>query len=382
MDNLDILSVILMSSDTIEPYKVLLAIYSITKGLPIQPIIVQVLPESLGFSMDDQDKYQQLIEHVNYLANEFLLRYERNTGLVITKLGIDEIENSLLEPHRPSNYFTDNIKRFVEVDESLIEFIRKMRKARKDYLVEVFQTARGFETAIVSPFEIKEKLKLDDDTFKRVYYYLIKAGFIKRIHSNGISVTHMGKLEIENTRVVSVPAANFWQSKKPDVTYSDDLAIALDKFNTLAKDKLGLEIFKNNAKLYSDLRRSINYLNKDSRNKDAFVSCVLSTVLILGDVYASEIRKKISNKEDKSIKLIQELFNSEKIKYEEQDFNRLKKLVKLRSATPPVHVGEVESIEIFESIGIKYPPTDWAAAAEKYLKSIIEVLNKIADKLK
>jgi len=55
-------------------------------------------------------------------------------------------------------------------------------------------------------------------------------------------------------------------------------------------------------------------------------------------------------------------------------------LVKLRSATPPVHLGE-ESREILESIAISYPVTDWSEAAEKYLKAIIEVLNKIAEKL-
>jgi len=56
-------------------------------------------------------------------------------------------------------------------------------------------------------------------------------------------------------------------------------------------------------------------------------------------------------------------------------------LVKLRSATPPVHLGEEESREILESIAISYPVTDWSEAAEKYLKAIIEVLNKIAEKL-
>ena len=62
---------------------------------------------------------------------------------VLTNLGIDEVEGSLLQSDVPTIYFPANIRRFVDVDESLIEFIKKVRKARRDYLCATYQVFGG-----------------------------------------------------------------------------------------------------------------------------------------------------------------------------------------------------------------------------------------------
>ncbi len=115
--------------------------------------------------MNDNLKYQYLIELFTHLKNEYLLRYESPLGIVFTISGLDEIESSLLEPEKPTRYFPSHIQRFVEVDESLVERIRKIKKARKDFLHCAFQNANGFETNVISHFQIKQKLALEDDVF-------------------------------------------------------------------------------------------------------------------------------------------------------------------------------------------------------------------------
>jgi len=341
-----------------------------------------VLPEKLGFTMENQDKYQQLIEIVTYLENEYLLTHQQGYGLVITNYGINEIEESLLEPEKATYHFAPNMKRFVTVDESLIDFILTMKKARKDFLIAVYQNSGGYVTAIVNPFEIKEKLGLDDDVYKRVYFYLIEDGFIEYIHSGGISLTHSGKMEVENIGVARADDKSIWSAVYPDLTNCDDLAIILDKFNTLAKNKLGCEIFRNNAKLYLDLRNSITYLNKDSKDKNAFITFILSIASIIGDVQTDIIRGKIDNKEIKgSINLIQELFDLNSIHYDEEDFVTLRKLIRLRSTTPPIHLAEEESKEILNYLGVNSPPIDWAEAADNYLKAVLKGLNNLANNL-
>ena len=101
-----------------------------TKGHVRHHMMLQQLAAILGCDMNDNPKYQYLIELFTHLKNEYLLRYESPLGIVFTISGLDEIESSLLEPEKPTRYFPSHIQRFVEVDESLVERIRKIKKAR------------------------------------------------------------------------------------------------------------------------------------------------------------------------------------------------------------------------------------------------------------
>jgi hypothetical protein len=115
-----------------------------TKGYVRHPMMLQQLAAVLGYDMNDNPKYQYLIELFTHLQSEYLLRYESPLGTVFTIPGLEEVESSLLEHEKPTRNFPSNIRRFVEVNESLVESIRKTRKARKDFLYCAFQEAIYF----------------------------------------------------------------------------------------------------------------------------------------------------------------------------------------------------------------------------------------------
>jgi hypothetical protein len=77
---------------------------------------------------------------------------------VISISGISEVEKSLIEPQKPTRFFPPNIRRFVEFDQYMIENVRTAKKSKQDFLYCAHEAANGFETNVVSPFEIKQKL--------------------------------------------------------------------------------------------------------------------------------------------------------------------------------------------------------------------------------
>ena len=221
----------------------------------------------MGYDTNNTPKYQYLVELFVHLENERLFRKER-FGVVISISGIGEVEKSLLEPQKPTRFFPPNIRRFVKFDEYLIESVRTAKKARHDFLYCAHEDANGFETNVISPFEIKQKLGLEQDVFDRVYFYLIDDGLIKTVHSNGISITHKAKMEIGH-KIYARTDDSFWQSPVPDITISDDIVHTLDKINTKFNAKFGWEIFYNKAAPVRELRIAITNLNNDSKNKAA-----------------------------------------------------------------------------------------------------------------
>jgi len=370
------------NSDTVQFYRVLYTAYEITKGFQMHPLIIQQIAAILGYDINDYPKYLSLVEVFSNLQNKGLLRSRPKLGIVLTNLGINEIEATLLESSKSTSHFPAGIVRFVDVDASLLEFISKLQKARRDYLNRVYQAANGFVTVVVESFNVKDILGIDDETFKRVYYYLEEAGFIKFVHSGGISITHLGKAEIENRNIIQSTKTSFWQSHYPDITITDDIVHVIDKINSACSDKLGFEIFNNKATPIVELRKSINSLNNDSKDKNAFVTCLLSIAAILGDIKNDEIKKHLSNKDLVGpLYLIEELFTVKGMKYDKSDFSMLRKLVGLRSKIPPVHLAEAEFSQILQSIGVEYPVLDWAKAADTCIKIMLRALNGIYEKL-
>jgi len=362
------------SSEVVELFRLLYTAYEMTKGYVRHPMMLQQLAAVLGYDMNDNPKYQDLIELFTHLQKEYLLRYESSLGTVFTISGLDEIETSLLEPEKPTRYFPSNVRRFVQVNESLMEFIRKIKKARKDFLYCTFEEANGFETSVVSPFQIKEKLALEDDVFSSVFYYLLDADYINSRHSNGISITHKTKVEMAGETIEDTEDS-FWHSPTPDITISDDIVHILDKINSAATAKFGFEIFYNKAGPIRELRLSIRNLNNDSKNKATFVTCLLSIATILGEVNIKEIQKHVTTSENKSIKIIEELFNTKGVTYNELDFTMLRNVIRLRSTIPPVHSGtETEFSQALRFVGIEYPIVDWAEAADTCLKQLLNAL--------
>ena len=174
----------------------------------------------------------------------------------------------------------------------------------------------------------------------------------------------------------------FWHALYPDVTITDDIVTVIDNINSSSRGLFGFEIFKNRAGPIKDLRISIGNLNKDSIDKSAFISCLLSIALILGDVYINDIKKRVvAEKDDGPLILVEKLFNAQGIKYNEIDFTLLRKLVRLRSTTPPIHNAEEESIKVLEYLGINFPIVDWAKAAEICLNHLETALEGILEKL-
>jgi hypothetical protein len=323
--------------------------------------------------MNDTSRYQYLVELFVHLENERLFRKER-FGVVIGISGISEVEKSLLKPQKPTRFFPPNIQRFVEFDQNMIENIRTAKKSRQDFLYCVYEAANGFETNVVSPFEIKQKLGLEQDVFERAYFYLIDDGLIRTVHSNGISITHKAKLEF-GQNIYRKKDDSFWQSSVPDITISDDIVHALDKINTKSNAKFGWEIFFNKAGPVRELRIAIADLNNDSKNKAAFISCLLAIATILGDINNKEIGAFVTTEGIKGFKMIQEMSDTKGIEYNESDFVILRKVIRLRSTMPPVHSAETEFSQVLLSVGIPYPVIDWAQAADICLKHVLKALN-------
>jgi hypothetical protein len=208
-------------------------------------------------------------------------------------------------------------------------------------------------------------LGLEQDLFNRVYYYLLDDGYIKSVHSDGISITHKAKREIGDGAYEST-YNTFWRSPIPDITISDDIVYALDKIK---------------AGPIRELRIAINNLNTDSKNKPAFISCLLAMATVLGDINTKEIRKLVTIEDIKGISLIQELFSVRGIEYDESDFVMLRKVIRLRSTILPVHSAETEFSQALRYLGIQYPVLNWAEAADNCLKHVLEALNNILEKL-
>ena len=368
-----------MSSNTVELYRVLYTAYEVTRGHVRHPIIIQLLAEKLGYDMNDTSKYQFLVELFVHLENELLFRKER-FGVVISIDGISEVEKTLLEPEKPTRFFPPNVRRFAQVDEYLIENVRTAKKSRQDFLYCAHEDANGFETTVVSPFQIKQKLGLEQDVYERVYFYLIDDGLIKTVHSNGITITHKAKLEIGH-KINGKSDESFWQSPIPDITISDDIVHTLDKINTEFNTKFGWEIFYNKAGPVRELRIAIANLNNDSKNKAAFISCLLAIATILGDINTKDIGALVTTKGIKGFKMIQELFDLKGIEYDESDFIIVRKVIRLRSTILPVHSAETEFSQVLRSVGIPYPVIDWAQAADTCLTHVLEGLNGLLEKL-
>jgi hypothetical protein len=159
--------------------------------------------------------------------------------------------------------------------------------------------------------------------------------------------------------------ASFWHSPTPDITVSDDIVHFLDKINSATAAKFGLEIFYNKAGPVRELRLSIKNLNNDSKNKAAFITCLLSIATILGEINIKEVQKHVTTNDSKSIKIIEDLFSAKGITFNESDFMMLRKVIRLRSTIPPVHSGtEGEFSQALRFVGIEYPVIDWAEAAD------------------
>ena len=84
---------------------------------------------------------------------------------------------------------------------------------------------------------------------------------------------------------------SFWQSPVPDITISDDIHryTLLDEINTEFNTTIGWDIFYNKAGPVRELRIAIANLNNDSKNKAAFISCLLAIATILEDINNKEI---------------------------------------------------------------------------------------------
>lgn len=365
------------SSRQVELFRVLYTAYNISKGHPKHPIIIQQLVKLLGIDMDDNPRYQYLLDLFVHLENEGLLRGESGLGTVITNFGIDEVESALLEPDKPTIHYPANISRFVDVDNFLIEFIRKIRKARKDYLYATYQAAGGLQTVVVNSFEVKNELKLEDEVFQTAYFYLEEAGLIEFQYIGGITITHQGKLTIEGEDSGQLTDLSFWSSPYPDITITDDIVRVIDRINSECKNKIGYEIFASKAKPISELRLAISALNRDSKNKAAYVQCMLSTGLILSEIDFDEIKKDLIDydKINGPLNIIQALFDLKKIPYVESDFKILRSLATLRSITFPVHSAESKFGQILKSLNIQYPVVDWAETANTCLKYMLNSLD-------
>ncbi|WP_230623513.1 hypothetical protein, partial [Vibrio alginolyticus] len=96
-----------------ERFKVMEKIYSITDGVEREQLQILNLAEALGLS-DSDESLNSLVNILNYLANESLIKVHRIHGglpaaMQITHKGVLEVEQALFNPQKETEHFVQNI---------------------------------------------------------------------------------------------------------------------------------------------------------------------------------------------------------------------------------------------------------------------------------
>jgi hypothetical protein len=182
-----------------ERFRILLAVYGITKGHRIQHVWLVQIREYLNYNDADEDK---ILDLCNYLKNEGLLEFKYiGTGIVITNYGIKEVEEAIVNPNFPTINFPPLIVKSVEVSRDLYQLVQDSRRARTEFLQELYRITSGNESNVAYAADIAKNIKMDEPTWNRVYWYLQDEGLIKfRFNGGGISITHLGIKTIEDSK--------------------------------------------------------------------------------------------------------------------------------------------------------------------------------------
>ena len=110
------------------------------------------------------------------------------------------------------------------------------------------------------------------------------------------------------------------------------------------------------ARRFKDLTISIANLEKDGEDQHEFITALLCIGSIIDDVDRNEITRYIKNEpEVGSINLIRQLFTSNNMPVHEKSISMLRELQRIRSHIPPVHMGEADTIDSLNALGIRYP---------------------------
>jgi hypothetical protein len=139
------------SNNLKERYRILFALYDITKGYCIQHAWPAQISNYLKY---DETKQDELLNTCVYLKKEGLLEFKYlGPGIVITNYGIKEIEESVVNPSNSTINFPPHIVKSVEVTEQLLKLVHTIRKARREFLQELYHVTNGNELAMVNSFE-------------------------------------------------------------------------------------------------------------------------------------------------------------------------------------------------------------------------------------
>jgi hypothetical protein len=209
-----------------ERFRVLLAVYDITKGHRIQHVWLVQIREYLNYNDADEDK---ILDVCNYLKNEGLLEFKYiGPGIVITNYGIKEVEEAIVNPNFPTINFPPLIVKSVEVSSELYQLVQDSRRARTEFLQELYTITSGNESNVVFAAEIAKNIKMDEPTWHRVYWYLQDEGLIKfRFNGGGISITHLGIKTIEDSKLQNQETVDAYVSTiglEHSVGYRNDLS--------------------------------------------------------------------------------------------------------------------------------------------------------------
>jgi hypothetical protein len=154
----------------------------------------------------------------------------------------------------------------------------------------------------------------------------------------------------------------------------DALIDIMDQLNVLAEYSLGSKIFRNNAKLFQNLRGN-------TRTEQDFIFRLATIGTLLNDVYHDDLRNQLGKKVDGPINTLEALLEGKGISYNKTSTGNLRKLAKLRSTKQPIHSGEHEAITILQEFGIPYPITSYIDAGEKCLKVLLESMRALTKNL-
>lgn len=367
--------------DTKEQFKVLFAIYRISKGYQLQPVWLTNIVESLNYSNSEEDRIYATV--VN-LKDQWLVELKYlGPGIVITTHGIKEVEAALTNPQFPTICFPANIVRSVDVSDEFVLSVKKIMEMREMFLQKIFSITEGNQFKIINIVDVGRELDKDEFAIKSVYEYLIDEGFIEhKLLGGGISITHLGIAAAQKNSLNPNPPhkikVEITELDFPLVNLINDIIEAMHHLNVILNHKIGCDIFYSNAMTYKDLTLSVSKLEEDEQNQHEFIIALLCIGAIIDDVKYDEINKRVKGTPEKgSINLICQLLTCNHLPINEKSITVLRNLRRIRSRMPPTHMGEADTIDSLHTLGIDYPIKDFRKAIGIGLKEFLGAIREM-----
>lgn len=359
-------------------FNVLSEVYFISKGYKNTFVSRECLHKNLAC------KNQMEIEDVDsccrFLMNKGLLVSRAFGTFSITHAGIKEVETIILEPDVQTPYFASYLG--IGAGDERRKMVKEIRLQRLAFLNQAYRSCDGDDTKPVNGREVAQKLRYDDDTFQRIYYYLKDEGLISFYSQGGeFTITQECIKEYENRARAYNASNNLYGGLHSELDkYAGQLINELNSLNTISTGKLGYRLFNIDATIFNDLRDELLTLKANAKDKKTFGDVLLLIGKVIGDVNYADIQKHVKPSQEGSINLIQSLLDSKGVGYNPDTIKTLRQLYKLRS-TIAAHKGENDAIPILKVLGITYPLLDLASAAETVLDAFTKSIKELGSSI-